>query len=312
MRLGVRKRKPMIFALGFDIMVTLALVLAFTVMVLAKMQRQAEASAQAAAVAVVDANARAVEAGKQAAAADQRASDAEGRASDAEGRESDANRRADEAEGKLSAMQPGGPCDLVVIVDCTGSMEQTIQGLQKAMAAIFQWIPYLSKECRIGIVGMRNGVAYDFPIREIQPAYKDAGRSQAELLQFLSSIEVKPSPADHLPCLRLAFKMLGLQKSDDHKQVCLLISDIGPCELDGNQSYSASETASAENLVAGVQRWASQAQNRAFGALYVGTEPEGGASREWFQELSAPSGKHFYTDSSDMFLSILDLIKPQE
>lgn len=311
MKLNLRKRKPFVYTLGFDVMVTLTLVLSFVIVFLDRLKSRAvQASAQASATAA-DAEGRAEQAGKAAAAATQRASDAEGRATEAEGRATDAEQRADEAEGKLSAMQPGGPCDLMIVVDTTASMEPTIERLRKATSAICQWIPYLSKKCRIGVIGMRKGIAYEFPLREIKPSYVDGGRSQQELLRFLSSIEVEPSPTDHLTCIRQALGNLGTPMSKEQKQVCLLISDIGPCELEGNANYSASELATASRISTGVQAWTREASNRAFGSLYVGAETAGGQNHDWFESLSAPVDKFFYTDSSEVFSSILNLIKPQ-
>lgn len=252
-----------------------------------------------------EANERADDAEKRAGDAEDQASDAEERADDAEGRANDAQDRARKAEeeGKkkdeaLNKLRPGGPVDICILVDCTGSMAPHHERLKKALRSLFRWTPRLSSECRIGMLGVRDGVVYRYPLTVVRPPSHDG--SQAELLAFIADMKTVPSPIDHRPAFREAFSILPDSNRDGRRQIIIALSDIGQSERDGMPGYSSSELSEARSIVSDVRSWAIKG-NRSVGCIYVGPDNASSIDRKWFQSLAQPAGQNFASDSTELF-----------
>lgn len=228
----------------------------------------------------------------------QRADDAEGRAKDAQDRARKAEQEGKEKDEALKKLRPGGPVDICILVDQTGSMEPHIERLKRALQSLFRWTPRLSSECRISIVGVRNGVVARFPLTAIRPPSEDG--SQAKLMNFITSMKTVGSPIDHRPAFDEAFAILPDQNLVGRRQVIITLSDIGQSELDGQQGYSSAEMANARRIVSDVRTWALKG-NRSVGCIYVGPDNQASLDRKWFQNLAQPAGQNFASDSAELF-----------
>ena len=211
-------------------------------------------------------------------------------------------------EGEVGRLRPGGRVELVILTDCTGSMEPHIERLKGALKSLLRWTPRLASSCRVSVVAVRDGVAETFPLREIGPPGADD--SQADLLAFVGELEPVSSPVDHGPAFAAAFEMLGPPPADGGRQIVLALSDTGQTERDGRPGYSADETAEAEAITAVVREWAS-ASGRAVGIVYVGPETAGDPTFDWFAGLSNPAGENFATDSAAIFQTLYDALESE-
>lgn len=202
---------------------------------------------------------------------------------------------------ELDKLRPGGPVDVVLIPDCTGSMELHHERLKKAMVSLFQWTPRLSSRCRIGVLGVREGVVYRYPLQTIVSPGKDGGKSQAKFLAFMAGMKTEGSLINHAPAFREALAMLPDSDRKTRRQAIIVLGDIGPSELDGDgYVFSANELAVAKDISSRVRRWASQG-SRSVGSIYVGPNDEASMDRKWFQSLAQPAGQNFATDSTELF-----------
>lgn len=212
---------------------------------------------------------------------------------------------------QLARLQPGGPVDIMVMADCSASMQPHLERLRHALTALFDWTPRLASECRIGVLGFRRGVVYRYPLTRIEPVSKDGGQSQRDLLAFMGTLETESSPTDHLPVFKEGLSKLPLVK-DGRKQVALIIGDVSTSELDKDiVRFSQAEREQARVIVSGVRKWASIG-DRVVGSIYVGTETDEPTSlnRRWFEDLAYPQGQNFSSDSAELFHVILRAIEP--
>lgn len=202
---------------------------------------------------------------------------------------------------ELNKLRPGGPVDVVVMVDCTGSMELHHERLKKAMVSLFQWTPRLSSKCRIGVLGVRDGVVYRYPLQTIVSPDKDGGKSQAKFLAFMAKMKIEGSLINHASAFREALAMLPDSERQTRKQSIIVLGDIGPSELDGDgYVFSANELAVAKDISSRVRRWSAQG-SRSVGSIYVGPDDQSSMDRKWFQSLAQPAGQNFATDSTELF-----------
>ena len=174
-------------------------------------------------------------------------------------------------------------------------------------------MPNASKDFRVGILAFRNGVVDRFPITPILPTYEDEGRSQKSVLEFLQNLSVEKSATDHLPVFREAFAMLQeAHPTPDakRKERIIVLSDVGPSELDKQPGYSQAERETKDLITHEATEWAGNG-NRAIEALFVESnytaqDPATDEHREWFKSLGNVSPKSaFYTDGNALLRAIL-------
>lgn len=276
----------------------------------AKKAEQAARSATELAVkardALADSEQRTTELVETASSAEKRAAEAEQKAEVTLRRLAEAEQRGAQQEAELKKLRPGGPVDIVILADVTGSLAPHLDRLQASLKTLFRWSARLSSECRIGVLGVRDRVVYRFPLTVIRPEGEDG--SQAKLLTFIDSMQTAASPIDHRPAFKEAIAMLPDSGRSGRRQVIITLSDIGQSERDGITGYSAAETAEAQRIVDDVHAWAS-AGDRSVGCIYVG---QGGVTSQhwrWFQDLAYPAGKNFAADSAELFNVIFNAIE---
>lgn len=201
---------------------------------------------------------------------------------------------------ELNALRPGPPIDLLILVDCSASMRPHHRRLRSALLSLFKMTPRLSTRCRIGVLGIRNGVVFTYELETIVPRYKDKGVSANKLLGFMDSMTTQTSNIDHSAAFKKAFEMLPDRNRKGTRQVILTLSDTGTGERDGKAAYSESEMQEGRKIVADVRSWASKG-NRAVGCIYVGPDEETSIDRKWFQALAQPSVDNFAAHSAEIF-----------
>ena len=211
-----------------------------------------------------------------------------------------------EQREELDRLRPAGPVDLVILVDCTGSLKPHHEQLKQAMMSLFKWTPRLSSQCRIGVLGFRDAVVYRYPLTTIRPPSKDD--SQAKLIKFLTQMKTEGAPANHAPAFREALEMLP--DIQGRRQVLVCLGDIGPSELDGRIGYSSTEVQAAMSITQRVKSWAAKG-NRSVGSIFVGVNDTDSADRQWFQSLAQPTVANFGSDSVDMFNVIFRSIEKE-
>ncbi|TWU59591.1 hypothetical protein V7x_55010 [Crateriforma conspicua] len=210
---------------------------------------------------------------------------------------------------ELNKLRPGGPVDIVMIADCSDTMTPHHERLKKAQLSLFQWAPRLSSRCRVGVLGVRDGVVYRYPLTTINPPWKDGGKSQSQLIDFMTGVKTSPSLVNHAPAFDEALAMLPDSHRATRKQVIILLGDIGPSELDGSgYVFSAREMSVAKDVASRVRRWAEKG-SRSVGSIYVGPDQQTSIDRKWFQSLAYPSGQNFATDSTELFNVIFKAIE---
>lgn len=223
----------------------------------------------------------------------------------------DQGQRIGQLTEEMARLQPGGPVDVVFIVDCTKSMDPHHEQLKKALVSLFRWTPRISSECRIGVLGVRDGIVYRYPLQVIHPPVKDGGQSQSELLNFMASMKTASAMIDHKPAIEEAFRMLPEKGRNDRRQVIFMLSDVGQSERDGKVGYSTREWEEATAIVNDVKSWASKGE-RSVGSIYVGNGNATSQERQWFQHLAQPSGQNFASESAEMFDVIFRAIEQKK
>ena len=208
----------------------------------------------------------------------------------------------------LASLRPGGPVDAVFLIDCTASTDRYHDHLKSCLKALFRWAPRVSSELRIGVIPFRDRPLAEYPMRLIQPRYKDGGKSQDQLLAFIDGLTTETAPTHHLPVFRKAFKTLSGSRSHDRRAVAILVGDIGPSELDNVAGFSAKERHEAARIVDAGNQWVSGGM-RTVAAIYLGAGQSGSEDRRWFEQLSVSDSEHFAADSSEMFNVILKSIE---
>jgi hypothetical protein len=212
-----------------------------------------------------------------------------------------------------SRFRSGAPVTVVVMIDVTVSMQESIDELLASLAALCQFMPITSEEFRVGIVAFRQGVVAEFPITRILPKYEDRGQSQQAVLSFVDSLNAERALTDHLPVFKRATEMLKLAPpsgSQRQKEWLVLLGDTGPAELDGTAGYNSAERARKDLILRDAQQWVRQGQ-RAFVSLYAESDftkqdPAAEESRQWFESLGKISANSkFYTAPSKLLVAIL-------
>ena len=213
-----------------------------------------------------------------------------------------------EVQAELNQLRPGGPCDAIFLIDTSGSTDSYHDHISESLKALFRWAPRLSSELRVGVIPFRDGCLTSYPLTSIRPRDVDNGRSQDSLLEFIDNLHTEVSAADHLPAFREAFKMLDASRGEDRRAVVILVSDIGPSELDSTVGYSPAETRQAKRIVDGVNRWVSGGM-RTVAAIYLGNKASDSFDAQWFRSLSLPDSSNFASDSSQIFNVIFSTIE---
>jgi len=220
-----------------------------------------------------------------------------------------------ESENKdtLARFRSGDAVTVIVLIDVTNSMSNSIVELQSSMATLFEFMPNTSKDFQVGILAFRKGVVARYPLTPVVPTYEDGGQSQRSVLAFIESLEAKQGRTDLLPVFQEAFSMFAKAHPNpnaERKERLIFLGDTGPSEIDEENDYSPSERDIKRRILRGVTQWARQG-NRAVEALYVESDwtekdPAAEESREWFKALGAVSPQsEFYTDTSALLRAIL-------
>lgn len=213
-----------------------------------------------------------------------------------------------ELTDQLGRLQPASALQLIVIVDVTGSQEPHIKRLRDTLKSLFDWLPYLAKKCKIGVLGVRDGVVFRFNLTDIKPHYSDGGRSQKALLDFLDNLNTKRSLVNHGAAIQEAIDTLGTEIKGTQQQI-LLLGDVGCSELDGQQGHSPKERQAAGELINKVGDWVRSGDDRTFTTVYTGVANS--LDQQWFQRLAQPRVENYSTDSTDLFRFILNSIRPK-
>lgn len=213
--------------------------------------------------------------------------------------------------GQLTAqwnkLRPSGPIDIVFIIDCSQSMEIHHDRLRSAQKSLVRIVSRLSSDCRISVLGIRNGVVYRSPLKPIESPYVDNGTSRDELLRFMDEMDTASSHISHQQAIADAIGMLSAEHASTRKQAILILGDVGPSELDGHAGRSASESAMAKEMLEAIRLWVGVGQ-RSVGTIYVGSDPSS-PDGKWFRDLSHPSSQNFSTDSTELFSMLLQIIE---
>ena len=213
-----------------------------------------------------------------------------------------------EMTDQLAKLQPAEALELCVIQDVSGSQEPHINRLRATLKSLFDWLPYLARSCKISVLGIRDGVVYQYPLTEIMPAYKDKGLSQAKLLKFMDGMQTQTSMVNHTQAFEQAFAMLDGESKTTQRQV-IVVGDFGCSEIDNRVGHSPAERQHAAKLVRDAQEWASRGDHHSIASVYVGAS--GTLDEQWFRDLANPRESHFTTDSADLFRFILSSIRPK-
>lgn len=200
------------------------------------------------------------------------------------------------AHEELQELRPGGPVDITLVVDCSGSMEIHHERLKKALASLCKWTVRLSSQTRIGVVGFRDEVVYHYPLTLID----DRGHAKEELLAFIDSMEVKTSAVNHRVAIDKALSMMPDTKSAGEKQVILLLGDCATQEMDGQRGYSKEDLTLARSISADVREW-SQTPGREVASVFVGSKTAMPTDFQWFESIAHPRESNFATHSSQLF-----------
>lgn len=224
-------------------------------------------------------------------------------------RNGEQNDQIGELTDQLAKLTPAEELELVVILDVTASQQPNIRQLRDNLKSLMDWLVLLSQSCKIGVVGIRSKVEYEFPMTEIKPYYTDGGRSQRNLLTWLDQLQTETDSVNHPAAFSKAFNMFGEPSPSTHQQV-LFLSDIGCSEIDGTIGYSESDLDQANQLIRTVRNWGAVNQNRSVGTIYTGIQKKG-YDLKLFQNLAHPRDENFSTNSADIFRFILNSIKPK-
>lgn len=198
---------------------------------------------------------------------------------------------------EIEKLRPGGPVDILAVIDTSSTSQPYIEEFKRALTGLFQWTPRLSSQCRIGVLGVRDKVAYEYPLTEISATDQD---TQDALLDFIAGMEPATAMMNHRSGLTKAIEMLNAGNDGSRRQVILLVSDIATAEHDGAIGLSASDRREAGVLLAGIERWASK-DHRIVASIYTGSGREQSFDYQWFQKLAQPGIENFSANSSEMF-----------
>ncbi len=209
------------------------------------------------------------------------------------------------------AMKAGQPLAVVVCIDVTASMSESIEELLTTMAVLTETMPLISAEFRVEILAFRDGIASRFPITRIFPNYLDNGESQQKVLDFIEKLDASHGYTDHEPVLAAALKSLANVEASfpegQGRSVLMLVGDVGCSELDKVAGFNAAEAARARELLAMVSKWAGARTDRRVGTLYVHSayakeDPGAASSLRWFQSLGNVNEPSIFCERSGELL----------
>ena len=151
------------------------------------------------------------------------------------------------------------PINLVVMIDATGSMDESIDNLKEALREIVTEVPKVTSQLKIGVIAYREKLD-EYPLTQVFPYAKDQGASANSLIRFVNSIEPKEGWANIAGAMSEGVQWLSRVTDSKAKSVYIVVGDIGPYEM-RNNTRGIAEIGDENNLVASVRGLAQAKSN---------------------------------------------------
>lgn len=201
-------------------------------------------------------------------------------------------------EEQVTQLSAGQSVSLAIAVDCTGSMENAIGDLKRAIEALAETMPEALSSFHIGLVLYRDGKTVQYPLTQIRRKQDDGGASLQSLLAFTNRIAANQGLANVDQAISEAMQMLDTSASADSRQLLFLLGDVSTGELPTHTPYSD------QQILQRATSWsASSGRDRRVLALYVGDADT--KHQRFFEDLGSVNEQSvFATESAEMFISV--------
>ena len=216
----------------------------------------------------------------------------------------------EEAEQKAKEATIRRAVDVVIVVDCTGSMSDVIAELRSCIDILSVVGPALCPEFRLGVVAYREDVAV-LALAELDAiglprwktfAYENTVRT--EVKERLGDLQGRYEMLPHLSAvnsraridlgIRRALRELPESSKDRHRVLCVA-ADVGPWETGSLGTIESNERRIEDDLVLEVERFAAE-ENSTVLALFTGAENDDmhlrSETRSFFKRLAGTEGTY--------------------
>ncbi len=196
--------------------------------------------------------------------------------------------------------------DLVVAVDCTGSMSEALGHLVETLKTIARVMPKITSKFRLSIIGYRNNSSESLFYGNQKGIYseeQDGGKSLDELDTFLNKLKAKRGLAPIGWAVDKALATLSrYSESKDYQgsyKILFLLGDMGPYERSWNDmAFNPSKKIFEDQITDKIAAWVKKhPEKHRVVSLFSGTPPNSGSDNYYEHQ-------HRYSESLRFFKSV--------
>lgn len=202
------------------------------------------------------------------------------------------------------------PLELVIAVDGTGSMGETLDELRRAVNAVIEAIPLVTTEFHIGVVIYRHEME-SFALTQVVPIEDDNGISYQKVTDFTLRFKPIGAPVSFETAIDAALNMFTQRSA---RKSLMILGDVGPYEAFANAQKNSmvatcDVTDKESRILAGLRRFTQADEEVNIYTMYTEGASPGPCKNQTIRffkqiaELGAVGSK--YTDDVNKLLVVL-------